>query len=83
MIEELIGKDDYIETVVLKESKGEVTENLEIDSLVVNHGFLSSLGAIKEWGLEIEKNSIVVNQKMETNIPVYTQPVILPPMTGK
>ncbi|WP_100400046.1 NAD(P)/FAD-dependent oxidoreductase [Bacillus sp. FJAT-44742] len=69
VIEELIGKDDYIETVVLKESKGEDTEHLEIDSLVVNHGFLSSLGAIKEWGLEIEKNSIVVNQKMETNIP--------------
>ena len=27
------------------------------------------LDPIKEWGLEIEKNSIVVNSKMETNIP--------------
>ena len=24
---------------------------------------------MKNWGLEIEKNSIVVNSKMETNIP--------------
>ncbi|MFC7064198.1 NAD(P)/FAD-dependent oxidoreductase [Halobacillus seohaensis] len=67
-IDELVGTEDYIQSVVLKEPKGENSENLEIDSLIVNHGFLSSLGAIKEWGLELEKNSIVVNQKMETNI---------------
>ena len=29
---------------------------------------LSTLGPIKDWGLEIEKNSIVVNSRMETNI---------------
>ncbi|MBM7553335.1 NAD(P)/FAD-dependent oxidoreductase [Thalassobacillus pellis] len=67
-VDELIGTEDHLESVVLKETKGEHSENLEIDSLIVNHGFLSSLGAIKEWGLEIEKNAIVVNQKMETNI---------------
>ncbi len=67
-IDELVGTDDCIESIVLKEPKGESSENLEIDSLIVNHGFLSSLGAIKEWGLQLEKNSIVVNQKMETNI---------------
>lgn len=68
-IDDLVGTEDQIESVVLKETKGEKAENLEIDSLIVNHGFLSSLGAIKEWGLDIEKNSVVVNQKMETNIP--------------
>ncbi|WP_101843602.1 NAD(P)/FAD-dependent oxidoreductase [Halobacillus sp. Marseille-P3879] len=67
-IEDLIGTEDSLHSVVLKEPKGEVSENIEVDSLIVNHGFLSSLGAIKEWGLELEKNSIVVNQQMETNI---------------
>ncbi|MGP4060568.1 NAD(P)/FAD-dependent oxidoreductase [Halobacillus sp. H74] len=67
-IDDLVGTEDQIESVVLKETKGELSEQLEIDSLIVNHGFLSSLGAIKEWGLEIDKNSIIVNQKMETNI---------------
>src|SRR5206468_12143258 len=32
-------------------------------------GFVSSLGAIAEWGLEIEKGDIKVSQTMETNIP--------------
>ncbi len=27
------------------------------------------MGPIKDWGIEIEKNSIIVNSKMETNIP--------------
>lgn len=52
----------------LEEVKGERTENLEIDDLVVNYGFISSLGPMKNWGLDIERNSIIVNSRMETNI---------------
>jgi ferredoxin/flavodoxin---NADP+ reductase len=64
---ELIGEDN-IEQLVLEEVKGERKEVLDIDDLIVNYGFVSSLGPIKNWGLEIEKNSIRVNSKMETNI---------------
>ncbi|MCP8617765.1 NAD(P)/FAD-dependent oxidoreductase [Salirhabdus salicampi] len=65
---ELIG-DDEIKQVVLKAAKGDETLTVDVDAVIVNYGFVSSLGPIKEWGLEIEKNSIVVNSKMETNIP--------------
>lgn len=64
---DLIGEDN-IEQIVLEEVKGERKEVLDIDDLIVNYGFVSSLGSIKNWGLEIEKNSIRVNSKMETNI---------------
>jgi thioredoxin reductase (NADPH) len=64
---ELIG-DDKIEQLVLEEVKGDRKEVLDIDDLIINYGFVSSLGPIKNWGLEIEKNSILVNSKMETNI---------------
>jgi thioredoxin reductase (NADPH) len=65
---ELIGKD-RIEQVVVEEAKGDRKEIIDVDEVIVNFGFVSSLGPIKNWGLEIEKNSIVVNSKMETNIP--------------
>jgi ferredoxin/flavodoxin---NADP+ reductase len=65
---EVIG-EETISQIVLEEVKGERKEVLDIDALIVNYGFVSSLGPIKEWGLDIEKNSIVVNSKMETNIP--------------
>ncbi len=66
---ELIGDQDGIKQVVLKNATGDETATIDVDAVICNYGFVSSLGPIKEWGLEIEKNSIVVNSKMETNTP--------------
>ncbi|WP_261130458.1 NAD(P)/FAD-dependent oxidoreductase [Bacillus sp. Marseille-Q3570] len=68
-IKDIIGDDNRVNKVVLKENKGDNEEVIECDSLIVNYGFISSLGPIKEWGLEIHKNSIMVNSRMETNVP--------------
>ncbi|ERN52214.1 NAD(P)/FAD-dependent oxidoreductase [Alkalihalophilus marmarensis] len=67
-IKELHGDGKAINQVTLQEIKGDRKETLDVDAVIVNFGFVSSLGPIKQWGLEIEKNSIVVNSKMETNI---------------
>lgn len=64
---ELLG-EEKIEKVILKHSKTEELLELEVDDVLVNYGFVSSLGPIKDWGLAIEKNSVAVNSKMETNI---------------
>ncbi len=63
---EFIGANT-IEQVILEKVKGD-QEVIDVDDVIVNYGFVSSLGPISEWGLEIVKNSIVVNSKMETNI---------------
>lgn len=63
----LIG-DREIEQVMIQEVKGTDKKTIDVDDVIVNYGYISSLGPIKEWGLEIEKNSIVVNSKMETNL---------------
>lgn len=66
---ELVGDENQAKQLVLEEVRGDKKETVDFDSLIVNYGFVSSLGPIKDWGIEIEKNSIVVNSKMETNIP--------------
>ncbi|WP_079507139.1 NAD(P)/FAD-dependent oxidoreductase [Mesobacillus jeotgali] len=66
---ELIGDGEKISQIVLKDANSEETVAVDVDAVICNFGFVSSLGPIKEWGLEIEKNSIVVNSKMETNVP--------------
>lgn len=66
-IKELRGNEDTIEQVLIQEIKGDTTKTIDVDAVIVNFGFVSSLGPIKEWGLEIEKNSIIVNTKMETS----------------
>lgn len=65
---EIVG-NERIEKIILQNAKTEEREEIEIDDVIVNYGFVSSLGPIKDWGLNIEKNNIVVNSRMETNIP--------------
>lgn len=67
-VKEIHG-DDKLEGVTLEHPQTKETEHVELDALVVNIGFKSSLGPIKEWGLEIEKNQIKVDERFETNLP--------------
>nr|WP_275262292.1 NAD(P)/FAD-dependent oxidoreductase [Paenibacillus tepidiphilus] len=67
-ITELHG-EEFITKVTLSHIKTKETQELEVDSVIVNFGFVSSLGPIAEWGIEIDSNSIVVDSRMETSIP--------------
>jgi len=67
-VKELVGENGEIRELVLEDKEGN-EERLEVDHVVVNYGNITSLGPIKEWGLEMEKNSVIVNSKMETNVP--------------
>lgn len=61
--------EEQIDQVTLQKSKSDDEIMLDVDAVIVNFGFISSLGPIAEWGIAIEKNSIVVNTHMETSIP--------------
>lgn len=61
--------DDHITSVTLSDIKTKETMDIEVDAVIVNFGFISSLGPIADWGIHIERGSIVVDTKMETNIP--------------
>jgi thioredoxin reductase len=58
-----------IERVTIVNNKTKEEETVPMDCVIPQLGFISSLGAIAEWGLEIEKGDIKVSQTMETNIP--------------
>ncbi|OYD07188.1 NAD(P)/FAD-dependent oxidoreductase [Paludifilum halophilum] len=64
-----LSGEERIEKVTIGDRKTGVVEELDVDALIVSFGFVSTLGPIKEWGLDIEKGSINVNSRMETNIP--------------
>lgn len=72
--------EEFIEKVTLSNVKTKETQDIEVDSVIVNFGFVSSLGPITEWGIDIEGSSIVVDSRMETNIPGLLPPAILPPI---
>lgn len=61
--------DELIKQATLKNVKTGEETTIDVDAVIVNFGFISSLGPISEWGLRIETGSIVVDSKMETSIP--------------
>src|SRR5262245_13681373 len=64
-----ISGSGRIERVTIYNNKTKEEETVPVDCVIPELGFVSSLGAIAEWGLEIEKGDITVSQTMETNIP--------------
>jgi thioredoxin reductase (NADPH) len=64
-----ISGSGRIESVTIFNNKDKTEETVAMDAILPQLGFVSSLGAIAEWGLDIEKHDIRVSQTMETNLP--------------
>lgn len=60
---------ELIQQATIKNIKTGEESILDVDAVIVNFGFVTSLGPISEWGLKIESGSIVVDSRMETSIP--------------
>ena len=61
--------EEHVEGVTIFDNRTKEEVYYECDELLMNLGFLTNLGPIKQWGFEIIGNSIGVNSRMETNIP--------------
>lgn len=60
---------DRIEGVRLKDIKAKTTREVRADVVLPMLGYVSDLGALLEWGLNIEKDEIVATSTMETGRP--------------
>jgi ferredoxin/flavodoxin---NADP+ reductase len=64
-----VAGNGQIEGVELHHAGDEgVIEQLDCDAVLLQLGFSTKLGPLKEWGFELEKGAIVVNGVMETNL---------------
>src|SRR5690606_36387928 len=64
-----LGGAENLEQVTIENNKTGERLMLRADHLIVNLGFVADMGPVKNLGLELEKQSIVVNSRMETNRP--------------
>ncbi len=58
--------ESRIEGLRLKDVKTKLTREIPADVVLPMLGYVSDLGALLEWGLNIEKDEILVNSTMET-----------------
>jgi len=61
--------DGKLERAVIFHNKTQEEIALEVDAVILNLGFVATLGPIKNWGLELQGNQIVVDEYMQTNLP--------------
>ncbi|MCB0477099.1 MAG: NAD(P)/FAD-dependent oxidoreductase [Crocinitomicaceae bacterium] len=68
-VKEIHGKEHVEALVIQSKSEGEIYK--EVDHFIPLFGLAPKLGPIANWGLEIDKNAIVVNNALDysTNIP--------------
>lgn len=64
----LIGENSHLTAVEFKETRGDKITKVDVDYFIVNYGFVSSIGPIKNWNIDLDQTNIVVNPKMETSL---------------
>ncbi|MFK4300058.1 thioredoxin reductase [Paenibacillus sp. RC254] len=69
MIDCLYGTGDSIQSVSLKHIKTGAIEQVEVDEVVVSHGFDRDFGDVLKWGLDREDYGVSVDARMRTSIP--------------
>lgn len=67
--QEIHSKDKQINAVTFTKKRSDETLTLNLDYFIVNYGFVSSLDELKNWGIDSDRDGILVNQKMETSVP--------------
>jgi len=66
---ELIGSEALANQVVLEHLERSEQITLHVDDVIVLFGFVSNLGPIKDWGLELKCAAIAVDTQDQTSIP--------------
>lgn len=64
-----VSGEGKLNTVTLQKVKSDETMDLDVDHLIVNYGFTSSLDHLKSWGLECTRQAVIVDSDMSTSIP--------------
>src|SRR5262245_50203899 len=64
-----IDGDVCVRSVTIYDNRTNEDTTIEVDAVIALIGFKPDLGPIGSWGLEFVRHSIVVNNKMETNLP--------------
>jgi thioredoxin reductase len=68
-IKEVYG-DGTVERVRLVRSDDEASEvEVEVDAILLQLGFKTALGALRDWGFQLSKGAIVVDPLMKTSLP--------------
>lgn len=68
-LHEVLDVEGRMSGIVIRDVKTKETKTLAADAVLPMLGFISDIGPLANWGLNLEKHEIVVNSLMETGRP--------------
>lgn len=68
-VSKLYGQGEQIVYVDLTHMETGAVERLDVDEIVVNHGYNRNYGPLLEWGLQQSDYGIIVDSRMDTGLP--------------
>jgi thioredoxin reductase (NADPH) len=60
---------DCVQRVQLRDTRSKSISQHDVDIVVVAIGLIFNLEGVKEWGIQLENNAIVVDHNRQTNMP--------------
>jgi ferredoxin/flavodoxin---NADP+ reductase len=64
-----IHGETCVQAVTIFDNRSGEDTTIEVDAVLSLIGFKPDLGPLASWGLELNRNTIRVNQRLETNLP--------------
>ncbi|GIN72344.1 ferredoxin--NADP reductase 1 [Bacillus sp. J14TS2] len=68
-VAKLHGNNDTIEGITIRHLDTKEEEHLAVDAVIVNHGLKCDFDTLKKWGIKLEDDQAVVDNRCATNIP--------------
>ncbi len=62
------GAEGVVRSVLVKNKKTEAEEEISVDLVAINIGYLMDTKIVRQWGLELEGNQIKTDNRMHTNV---------------
>jgi ferredoxin/flavodoxin---NADP+ reductase len=65
-LHDVLSDGERLTGVIVRDVKTKITRDIDADAILPMLGFQSDIGALADWGLNCEKDEIIVNSMMET-----------------
>jgi len=68
-LKEVRGDGNKLTQAIIFDNRTKDEKVLDVDAVIISIGYKGDLGNLPKWGVNMKGRSVLVNQKMETNLP--------------
>jgi thioredoxin reductase len=65
---QLHGQGERLRQVTIAHVENGETELLDVDAVIISHGYSNNYGSLINWGLDLTENGLLVSEQAETNM---------------